>query len=240
MTMSFFWLKSILALFLLALAVSAAVSMLTIMGKTEKKADPKTLRTIHKVSGRLFLIFLLPLLFLGVRYWVKIGDQASLRAVFHAVLAWGLVTVFLIKVVIVKFYKQFFRFAPALGLFLFGLTFVVFVISAGFFVVSSLKATSPLPQEETIVSPEIWGSTQNGEALYNAKCLSCHFTDSEDKKLGPGLKGLFKKENLPHTGSPATVENVKKQLLRPALVMPAFTRLTEQEMADLMAYLDTL
>jgi cytochrome c2 len=238
--MSFFLLKTILALFLLASAVSAAVSMLSIRGKAEKKANPKTLRTIHKISGRLFLLLLLPLLFLGMRYWVDIGSEASLRAVFHAVLAWGLITLFLLKVMIVKFYKQFLHFAPAMGLFVFGFTIVVFIISGGYYAVSSLNDAPPLPQEEPITSSEIVGSLENGAVFYTTKCLSCHYTDSEDKKMGPGLKGLFKKETLPYTGFPATVENVEKQLLRPALVMPAFTKMTEQEMADLMAYLKTL
>ena len=238
--MSFFLLKSILALFFLASAVSAITSMLTIMGKAEKKASPKTLRNIHKISGRLFLLLLFPLLFLGMRYWSQIGDQASVRAVFHAVLALGLITVLLLKVAIVKFYKQFLRFAPAMGLMVFGFAFVVFCVSAGYYSVKTLIANPPPPKKVMAVSSETNGNVEKGVSLYNAKCLSCHFTDSEDKKLGPGLKDLFNTEKLPYSGRPATVENIKQQLIRPALVMPSFTKMTEQEMADLMAYLKTL
>ena len=39
--MSFFLIKSILALFLLAAAVGAVTSMLTMMGKAEKKNQPQ-------------------------------------------------------------------------------------------------------------------------------------------------------------------------------------------------------
>jgi cytochrome c2 len=238
--MSIILIKSILALILLATAVSAVISMFTIMGKAEKKIDPKTLRKIHKISGLLFLLLLLPLLFLGMRYWVRIGDEASLRAVFHAVLALGLIVIFLLKVVIVKFYKQFIRFAPVLGILVFSFAFVVFSVSAGYYAVRSLSAEPSQLEDIQAASPEIEGDAEKGAALYRSKCLSCHFPDSEEKKLGPGLKDLFKKEKLPHTERPATVENVKQQLIRPALVMPSFAKLTEKEMADLIAYLKTL
>jgi cytochrome c2 len=238
--MSFFLLKTILALIFLVVGVIAITSMLTIMGKAEKKTDPKTLRMIHKISGRLFLLLLLALLFLGMRYWIKIGDQASLRAVLHAVLALGLFIIFLLKVVIVKFYKQFLRFAPALGMLVFCFAFVVFSISAGFYSLRAL-GTEPAPIEDTdAANSEIVGDAKKGASFYDTNCLSCHYADSEDKKLGPGLKGLLKREKFPYSGRPATIENIKLQLIRPALVMPSFGKLTDQEMADLIAYLKTL
>ena len=238
--MSFFVLKSILAAVFFVCALAAALSMLTMMGKAEKKTGPKTLRTAHKISGRLFLILLLVLLFLGMRYWVKIGDQASLRAVFHAVLGLGLTIIFLLKLSVVKVFKQFMRFAPGLGMLVFGFAFVVFAISAGFYTIKSLSGNSLPPEEIHADSSETTGSVDRGAVFFNARCLSCHSADSDEKKLGPGLKGLLKKENLPHSGRPATVENVKQQLLKPVLTMPAFPKLTDRQMADLIAYLETL
>jgi hypothetical protein len=52
--------------------------------------------------------------------------------------------------------------------------------------------------------------------------------------------GLLKKGSLPHTGNNATVENIKQQLIRPALTMPAFKDFSDQELADLWEYLRTL
>jgi cytochrome c2 len=210
------------------------------MGKTEKKIAPKTLRTIHKISGRLFLLLLLALLFLGMKYWAKIGDQASIRAVFHAVLALGFTIIFLLKVVIVKYFKQFLRFAPVLGILVFCFAFVVFSISAGFYTIRSLSTEQTSSEEIMAASSEIIPNAEKGSSFYKTNCLSCHYPDSEDKKMGPGLKGLFQKEKMPYSGRPPTVENIKQQLIRPALVMPSFTKLTEQEMADLIAYLKSL
>jgi len=238
--MSFFLLKSILASLFLISAFVAALSMLIMMGKAEKKIDPRILRTIHKISGRLFLILLLILFFLGMRYWAKIGDQASVRAVFHAVLALGLTFVFLLKLAIVKFLKQFLRFAPGLGMMVFGLAFVVFAISAGFMTLKTLDSGPPPSDEIRTETSFAHESVENGAVLFNSNCLSCHQADSEEKKIGPGLKDLFHKEKLPHSGLPPTIENIKRQLIRPALTMPSFTNLTDQERADLVAYLKTL
>ncbi len=238
--MSFFLLKSILASVLMVFSLGAAISMLSIMGKAEKKVGPKTLLKIHKTFGRLFLILLLPLLILGTKYWAQIGDIASPRAVFHAVLAWGLIIIVLLKVAIVRVYRQLLRLAPALGMLVFCFAFVVFMISAGFYFVRALSAgTTPSAEIDTLVS-EIVGNARNGASLYNTKCLSCHYADRDDKKNGPGLKDLFKKEKLPHSGRSTTVENVKQQLIRPILTMPSFGMLTDQEMADLIAFLKTL
>lgn len=238
--MSFFLLKSILASFLLISAFAAAGSMLILMGKAEKNIDPRILRTTHKISGRLFFILLLILFFLGMRYWAKIGDHASVRAVFHAVLALGLIFVFLLKLAIVKSLKQFLRFAPGLGMITLGLAFIVFFISAGFIALRIPNSGPTTPDEIRTETSFANADAGKGAVLFNANCLYCHHADNEEKKIGPGLKGLFSKEKLPHSGLPATVENIKRQLIRPVLTMPSFTKLTDQEMADLIAYLKTL
>jgi mono/diheme cytochrome c family protein len=238
--MSFFLLKSILASALIVSAFGAASSMFSAMGKAEKKVSPLVLKKIHKIFGWLFLMLLIPLLIMGMKHWIQLGDQASLRAVLHAVLAWGLVVTVFLKVTIVKYYKQFLRIAPSLGMLVFSLAFVVFIISAGFYFVMTLNADKTPPEVPEAAGSEIAGNAQNGASLFNALCLSCHHADSEENKIGPGLKNLFKKEKLPYSGRPATVENVKQQLIRPILTMPSFAKMTEQEMADILAFLKTL
>ncbi|MBP1770527.1 MAG: hypothetical protein H6P96_1145, partial [Candidatus Aminicenantes bacterium] len=62
----------------------------------------------------------------------------STRAVFHMVLAETLIVVLLLKILIVRFFKGFLKNAPALGMALFGLTLVVFLITAVFTLVQRL------------------------------------------------------------------------------------------------------
>lgn len=81
-----------------------------------------------------------------------------------------------------------------------------------------------------------------GAQLFQEKgCNQCHFTDSRKTKIGPGLEGLFDKEQLPMTGRPATEENVRHQLIDPFENMPSFgDKLTDQEMDAIVAHLKTL
>jgi cytochrome c len=72
------------------------------------------------------------------------------------------------------------------------------------------------------------------------QCSVCHNADSDEKKMGPGLKGLFKKGKLSN-GKPATEATVKAKINEGGNGMPAYAdMLTDKEKADLIAYLKTL
>ena len=237
--MSFFLLKSILAIFFLLAAIIAVVSMLSLMGKTERKTSEKLLRKMHKSSGFVFTGFLFVISFFCLKYWAIVGDQLSTRAVFHGVLSLTLIIILILKLSIVQFYKKFLRFTPAMGMIVFVLSFMVFSTSAGFFFLRTLGAKAESPDiSEPAQTPQ--GSAEKGAALFKSKCLSCHYADQEENKHGPGLKNILKKESLPFSKRPANVENIKKQLKTPFLAMPSFVSLSEQEIADLIAYLKTL
>jgi len=81
-----------------------------------------------------------------------------------------------------------------------------------------------------------------GSEVFEKKgCVQCHFTDSRETKIGPGLKGLFGRNKLPVSGREVTEENVKRQLKTPYDDMPSFAdRLTEEQRDRLVAYLKTL
>lgn len=87
--------------------------------------------------------------------------------------------------------------------------------------------------------------TQNeaeGAALFQEQgCAQCHYADRTEQRIGPGLEGLLRREELPASGEPATRENVRRQLLDPHDRMPSYEdRLTENEMRLLLDYLETL
>jgi mono/diheme cytochrome c family protein len=105
---------------------------------------------------------------------------------------------------------------------------------------SSCTGKSERDEAESAPEAAAAGNSSMGLVLYEQKCAFCHYSDKEDSKLGPGLKGLFKNETLPHSGRPATDENVRKQLIEPEGTMPSFSSLSEKELAHLVAYLKTL
>src|ERR1035438_6525556 len=71
-------------------------------------------------------------------------------------------------------------------------------------------------------------------------CAVCHNTDSEEKKIGPGLKGLFKRDKLAD-GKKLTELSIRARIDDGGTGMPAYKDLlSDQEKEDLVAYLKTL
>jgi mono/diheme cytochrome c family protein len=72
------------------------------------------------------------------------------------------------------------------------------------------------------------------------QCAVCHNADSTEKKMGPGLKGLFSKDKLTN-GKKPTEANVLAKINEGGGGMPAYKEmLSDDEKADLIAYLKTL
>lgn len=102
------------------------------------------------------------------------------------------------------------------------------------------KKTNAFATEVKIESPTDAPSIAAGEALFAQKCSFCHFTDSTETKVGPGLKGLFQREKMTRSGWPMTQENIRRQLKTPFEQMPAFGSLSDGEIDALIAYLKSL
>jgi mono/diheme cytochrome c family protein len=88
--------------------------------------------------------------------------------------------------------------------------------------------------------PSLNAQEAEGKYLYQVRCAHCHEdNDLALKKIPPDLHGLFARKALP-SGTPATDEAVRQNVLAGKGTMPAFTgRFTEEQMAALLAYLHT-
>ena len=83
------------------------------------------------------------------------------------------------------------------------------------------------------------GDPVKGKAVFEP-CAVCHNPDSEDKKVGPGLKGLFKHEKLAD-GKKVSEASIRARIDDGGTGMPPYKELlTDQEKDDLIAYLKTL
>ncbi len=228
-----------MGLIFFAAALGAALAMLTLMGRQNRKMKPPLLKTMHKINGYIFLLLLLVISYICIKYVAGVGDRLPPRAISHSVLALFLLILFFIKFSIVRFFKQFLKFVPVLGIIVLSLAFVVTATSAGFYLIRSANSFSESMDDSTLPmnSLELEGSAENGKVLFQNKCSFCHYADKEENQTGPGLKGLLKKDKLPHSGRPATVENIRNQLIHPVHSMPSFKDLPDQDIADLLAYL---
>ena len=133
-----YFLKTILGTAFIAAALTSFLSMMTLMGKPEKKTDPAKLRKIHRAAGIVISILLVPLIYLGARFLARTGDAMSIRAGFHVVLAIAFIVLLILKIAIVRVYRNFLKYAPTLGMIIFTLAVIVFAISAGFTVVMKI------------------------------------------------------------------------------------------------------
>jgi cytochrome c2 len=83
------------------------------------------------------------------------------------------------------------------------------------------------------------GDAAKGKEVFD-QCGVCHNADSTEKKMGPGLKGLFKKDKLSNDKK-ATEANIRAKIDEGGNGMPSYKdMLSDQEKDDLVAYLKTL
>jgi hypothetical protein len=136
--MTSIWIKTIIGSAFLAAAAGALLTMMILMGGVERTGDPAKLRRAHKVFGYAYIALLVPLAVIGLGFIRDMGDGMSMRGILHVVLAEALIAVLLLKWLVVRFFKGFLKGAPALGMALFGLTMVIYFITAGFVLLRSL------------------------------------------------------------------------------------------------------
>ena len=83
------------------------------------------------------------------------------------------------------------------------------------------------------------GDATKGKEVFE-QCTVCHNSDSTEKKMGPGLKGEFKKDKM-NNGKAPTEANVRAMINNGGGGMPAYSdQLTDAEKNDLIAFLKTL
>lgn len=66
-----------------------------------------------------------------------------------------------------------------------------------------------------------------------AQCTGCHNIDTDEKKVGPSLKGLFKRQKL-LDGNPATETNIRLVIKKGRGGMPAYGELLSADQVDLL------
>ena len=102
----------------------------------------------------------------------------------------------------------------------------------------ALGCKPPLPPSKPLA--DLTPQETSGYTVFQSRCASCHYANSENGLHGPGLQGLFKKHYLP-SGAPANDDRVASVILHGRNMMPAFgNSLDQQQLDDLLTYLHTL
>jgi len=83
------------------------------------------------------------------------------------------------------------------------------------------------------------GDAAKGKEVFD-QCSVCHNSDSEETKVGPGLKGLFKHDKL-KSGKPMNEANVRAMINEGGNGMPAYSdQLSDDDKSNVIAFLKTL
>lgn len=80
-----------------------------------------------------------------------------------------------------------------------------------------------------------------GKEVFDQKCSICHFADSSNRKIGPGLKGLSKRGTFSVNSKKVTTENLTTWIESGDSLMPPFKDVLDaQQIKDVVAYVKTL
>jgi mono/diheme cytochrome c family protein len=255
--------KSILSIFIVLSALAAMFTMFELFGRDERRFSAEGLRKLHKINGMFFMAFYLFISYFCLKFLAGTHAELSSRAVFHSVFALSVIMLLMLKIVINRFYRQFYDQLKSIGLVLALLTFGMAGTSGGYYllvtgfgtdltidkVIRKAEKTEemkpaemePVPKRAPRFAVKTDGESINrGRALYESNCTTCHDPRSYGTVVGPGHKGVLNTPMLPVSKRPATPENIKKQLKSPYRQMPAFDYLTEAEVNNIIAYLNTL
>ena len=88
------------------------------------------------------------------------------------------------------------------------------------------------------------GDAGNGKKFFKKKCKACHLL-TDKKKVGPGMKGVFGRESaiagkMDEAGMQAWLKDPAAVNKKSKMAKLFKTKLKDNEIADLIAYLKTL
>lgn len=243
--------KTLLSSSTLLLACVAMFTMLEMTGRKEPVFDLQALRSFHKLNGAIYLVIFICIGYLCLRFVASVGVELTPRSTLHSFLAICIVLAFALKVLFVRVYRAYYPYVRLLGISMALLTFVLFGTSGAYYIVakvigkgnaevaSKVQTDTGRRLSVTVAVPRDSETIDKGKVLFGDKCSFCHDPESLDTIVGPGLKGILRRETLPVSGRPAIADNIRGQIRSPYRDMPSFDYLDDRQVLELIAYLNT-
>lgn len=244
--MPIFLIKSLLSILLFVLTLFAMFSMFEVFGRTKNRFDIERLKKLHRLNGKIFFLLYFIIAYFCLDFILNTKAEPSSRATFHSIFALTVIILLLLKVSFVRIYRQFYGQVKIIGLLIALITFGTIGTSAGYYLLITkfgmdiaVKKAEEKEMLKLIVRTDT-ESIEKGRELYDSKCYFCHDAFSTKWGVGPGLKGILKNRALPVSKKPATPESVARQIRNPYKDMPSFSYLSDEDILNLIAYLNTL
>lgn len=239
-------------------AFAAMFTMFEILGRGEKRYDFAKLKRIHRTNGIIYLLVFFFITYFCLNFIISSKSELTPRGAIHSIFAFAIVILLVLKISFVRFYRQFYGKVQTIGLLIALLTFGMVGTSGGYYLlvtrfgtdntfdkIMEYKKKGPslmMKKKEEIkvlvrIDPSSIGKGKN---LFDSKCSFCHDPYSTGTIVGPGLKGILKNKTLPVSKKPATPENIANQIKNPYKDMPPFTYFSDEDVHNIIAYLNTL
>ena len=85
------------------------------------------------------------------------------------------------------------------------------------------------------------GSAARGKVVFDKKCAICHNATTNEKKIGPGLKGIGKRGTFTVNSKKVTTESLTTWIQNGDNLMPPFKDVLDAaQIKDVVAYVKTL
>ena len=116
----------------------------------------------------------------------------------------------------------------------------VLVTLAGAAAYTGAQSKSNKAPEKKPAASTARGNVAKGKAVYADSCGVCHYSANAEKKIGPGLRGIYKRGKFAD-GKKVDDATMRDWIVKGGVDMPSFEDvLTEEQIKDLIAYLRTL
>jgi hypothetical protein len=240
-------------------AIIALFTMFEIFGRDTIKYSVPRLKLLHKINGLIFIILFLYLSYLCLNFLVATKVELSSRVTFHSLFSLTVIVLLTVKISFIRFYKKFYGQARVLGLVTALTTFGMVGTSGIYYLLvsefgtdtmvaramqSKIEEQTPTSGDKTAPDKPLLStdaeSITRGKKLFEESCAFCHDPYSNNSLVGPGLKGILKNPTLPSSKRPSTPENLATQFKTPYKRMPSFAHLSQDQVVDLISFLNTL
>ena len=231
--------------------------MFEVFGRNEKRFNIENIKRLHKANRLIYLSVFFFVSYFCLKFIVPSGSELTPRATFHAVFALTILVLFGIKIAFIHIYRQFYGSVKTIGILIALITVGMVGTSGGYYLLVSKFGTDKtfdkmmqykMERQSQSVSTDTKKITvrtdpesiAKGKKIYESECTICHLPDSTEWYFGPGHKGILKNPVLPASKKPATPENIVNQLKNPYKDMPSFSYLSDEDILNPIAYLNTL
>lgn len=257
--MSILLFKSFLSIAMVILPIVAMFTMFEMLGRAEKKYNLQKLKKIHKANGIVYFLIFIFIAYFCISAIVALKSEPSSRHVMHSLFALTIIILFGVKISFIRIYRQFYNQVKTIGLLIALLTFGLVGTSGGYYLLvtefgtdKAFYKTKGYKEKNAheiigekdkgikIIVKTDFESIKKGKELFETSCSFCHNAYSTDTIVGPGMKSVLKNPTFPVSKKPATPENIVSQIRNPYRDMPSFAHLPQEDILNLIAYLNTL